>query len=72
MQQPGQGEAMARSGWGAGFPRMEDGGETSVGVEGSDNGGREPSEWALSDVAQRRCFLSSQYFPLVGDLAWRA
>ena len=31
MQQPGQGETVARSGWGGGFPRMEDGGETSVG-----------------------------------------
>ncbi len=58
-------------GGGAGLPRMEDGGEMSGG-EGSENRRREPSEWALSDVSQRRCFLSIQYFPLVGDLAWRA
>ena len=51
---------------------MEDGWEMSVWGNGSDNGRHEPSEWALSDVSQRRCFLSGQYFPLVGDLAWRA
>ena len=53
---------------------MEDGGEMPEG-ERSENTRREPSEWALSifsAVSQRRCFLSSQYFSLVGDLAWRA
>ena len=71
MQQPGQDETMARSWVGGMVPEDEDGGKCPGG-EGSEDRRRELSEWALSDVSQRRFFLSSQYSPPFGDLAWRA